>query len=82
MPSAPLDILIVDDDAPLREMLTRSFTREGHRTTAVADGAHEIDMVIAIGMLKSERYADVEADIRAVVAAADGDARARQTGVR
>jgi DNA-binding response OmpR family regulator len=33
-----LDILIVDDDAPLREMLTRSFTREGHRITAVADG--------------------------------------------
>ena len=33
-----LDILIVDDDAPLREMLTRSFAREGHRITAVADG--------------------------------------------
>jgi len=33
-----LDILVVDDDAPLREMLTRSFSREGHRITAVADG--------------------------------------------
>ena len=33
-----LDILIVDDDAPLRDMLTRSFAREGHRITAVADG--------------------------------------------
>jgi len=33
-----LDILVVDDDAPLREMLTRSFEREGHRVTAVADG--------------------------------------------
>jgi DNA-binding response OmpR family regulator len=33
-----LDILVVDDDAPLREMLVRSFEREGHRVTAVADG--------------------------------------------
>jgi len=38
MMPATLDILIVDDDAPLREMLTRSFAREGHRITAVADG--------------------------------------------
>ena len=36
--AAPLEILIVDDDEPLREMLTRSFTREGHKITAVADG--------------------------------------------
>ena len=28
-----LDILVVDDDAPLRDMLTRSFEREGHRVT-------------------------------------------------
>jgi DNA-binding response OmpR family regulator len=33
-----LDILLVDDDGPLREMLSRSFEREGHRVTAVADG--------------------------------------------
>jgi len=33
-----LDILLVDDDQPLRDMLTRSFEREGHRVTAVADG--------------------------------------------
>lgn len=39
---------------------------------AVADGAREIDMVLAIGMLKSERFAEVEADIRAVVEAAQG----------
>ncbi|MEA2307632.1 MAG: two-component system, OmpR family, response regulator RegX3 [Solirubrobacteraceae bacterium] len=38
MAVSALDILIVDDDAPLREMLTRSFDREGHRITAVADG--------------------------------------------
>ncbi|MDQ4054971.1 MAG: response regulator transcription factor, partial [Actinomycetota bacterium] len=36
--SSTLDILLVDDDRPLREMLTRSFEREGHRVTAVADG--------------------------------------------
>ena len=33
-----LDILVVDDDEPLRDMLTRSFEREGHRVTAVPDG--------------------------------------------
>jgi DNA-binding response OmpR family regulator len=36
-PSA-LDILLVDDDEPLRDMLTRSFEREGHQVTAVPDG--------------------------------------------
>jgi DNA-binding response OmpR family regulator len=38
-----LDILLVDDDQPLREMLTRSFEREGHRVTAVADGEAALD---------------------------------------
>lgn len=33
---------------------------------AVADGADEIDMVVDIGMLKSGRQQEVEADIRAV----------------
>jgi DNA-binding response OmpR family regulator len=33
-----LEILLVDDDQPLREMLTRSFEREGHQVTAVGDG--------------------------------------------
>ena len=37
-PSTALDILLVDDDEPLRDMLTRSFEREGHRVTAVPDG--------------------------------------------
>src|SRR3954466_13128841 len=36
--TSTLDILLVDDDQPLRDMLTRSFEREGHRVTAVADG--------------------------------------------
>ena len=37
-PSTALDILLVDDDEPLRDMLTRSFEREGHHVTAVPDG--------------------------------------------
>ncbi|MBC8042391.1 MAG: deoxyribose-phosphate aldolase [Rhizobacter sp.] len=38
---------------------------------ACEDGASEIDMVISIGELKSRNYDAVEADIRAVVMAAD-----------
>ena len=37
-PASALDILLVDDDGPLRDMLTRSFEREGHQVTAVPDG--------------------------------------------
>lgn len=51
---------------------TRTAVKAFETEQAVADGASEIDMVLAIGMLKSERFADVEADIRAVVAAAQG----------
>jgi DNA-binding response OmpR family regulator len=42
-PGSALDILVVDDDAPLRDMLTRSFEREGHRITSVADGHAALD---------------------------------------
>ena len=42
-PDASLSILVVDDESDLREMLTRSFTREGHRVLAVADGRAAID---------------------------------------
>src|SRR5579864_8995592 len=38
-----LSILVVADESDLREMLTRSFTREGHRVLAVADGRTAID---------------------------------------
>jgi DNA-binding response OmpR family regulator len=38
-----LDILVVDDESDLREMLTRSFSREGHRVIAVPDGRAAID---------------------------------------
>jgi deoxyribose-phosphate aldolase len=39
---------------------------------AVRDGAAEIDMVLAVGRLKSRHYDDVEADVRAVAEAAGG----------
>ena len=42
--SAPsLRILVVDDESSLREMVTRSFSREGHHVMAVADGRSAID---------------------------------------
>src|ERR1700761_5677842 len=40
---ASLIILVVDDESDLREMLTRSFSREGHRVMAVGDGRSAID---------------------------------------
>ena len=36
--AAALKILVVDDEADLRELLTRSFSREGHEVVAVTDG--------------------------------------------
>lgn len=39
---------------------------------ALADGAVELDMVVSIGRLRSGLLDDVEADVRAVVEAADG----------
>jgi two-component system, OmpR family, response regulator RegX3 len=38
-----LNILVVDDEAPLRETLTRSFSREGHRVESVANGQEAIE---------------------------------------
>src|SRR2546423_3217722 len=40
---ASLVILVVDDESDLREMLTRSFAREGHRVMAGVDGRSAID---------------------------------------
>src|SRR5690348_807870 len=42
-PDTSLSILVVDDEADLRDMLTRSFAREGHRVTAVGDGRAAIE---------------------------------------
>ena len=41
--SRSLNILVVDDESALRETLRRSFTREGHSVTAVADGRSAVD---------------------------------------
>lgn len=41
--AGPIAILVVDDDAPLREMLARSFSREGHTVVAVGDGASALE---------------------------------------
>jgi DNA-binding response OmpR family regulator len=38
-----LDILVVDDESQLRELVAKSFTRQGHRVTAVADGHAAVD---------------------------------------
>ncbi len=50
----------------------RTAVKAYETEVAVADGAAEIDMVIGIGRLKSGWFAEVEADIRAVVEAAQG----------
>ena len=47
-------------------------TKVYEATDAINYGADEIDMVMAIGALKSNNYAYVESDIRAVVTASDG----------
>jgi DNA-binding response OmpR family regulator len=54
---ASLSILVVDDEADLRDMLTRSFSREGHLVTAVPDGRSAIDRAT------SENYDIVLLDI-------------------
>lgn len=40
---AKLEILVVDDESELREQLRRTFAREGHTVTTVADGRSAID---------------------------------------
>ncbi|MEV8274047.1 deoxyribose-phosphate aldolase [Microbacterium sp. NPDC077184] len=51
---------------------TSTATKVAEVRQALADGASELDMVLNIGWLLSGMDAEVEADIRAVVAAADG----------
>ncbi|KAG5511234.1 hypothetical protein JKF63_07176 [Porcisia hertigi] len=49
---------------PLGQMTSAMKIAEA--TEEIANGAHEVDMVINIGDLKSKRYADVFADIKGV----------------
>jgi DNA-binding response OmpR family regulator len=39
----PLEILLVDDESELREIVSQTFSRQGHHVTAVADGRSAID---------------------------------------
>src|SRR5688572_2293903 len=43
--ASALKILVVDDEAELRNLLERSFEREGHDVVAVADGTQALDRV-------------------------------------
>jgi DNA-binding response OmpR family regulator len=45
--ASALRILVVDDDAPLRDMLARSFTREGHTVTVAANGQEALEATAA-----------------------------------
>jgi DNA-binding response OmpR family regulator len=47
--ASALRILVVDDEAELRSLLERSFTREGHDVTAVADGTEALEQAVADG---------------------------------
>ncbi len=40
--SRPLDILVVDDEAVIRELLSRYFTTRGHAVVAAVDGGHAL----------------------------------------
>lgn len=51
---------------------TSTAAKVAEARQALHDGASELDMVLNIGWLRSGRDAEVEADIRAVVEAADG----------
>lgn len=51
---------------------TRAETKRAEATTALADGANEIDMVLNLGAVKSGDFATAEADIRAVRDATTG----------
>ena len=44
----------------------QSDVKAAEAARAVRDGAHEVDMVIDVGAAKEGRFADVEADVRAV----------------
>lgn len=51
---------------------TSTAAKVAESRQAIADGASELDMVLNIGRLRSGLLDDVEADIRAVVEAAEG----------
>jgi len=74
--TAALEILLVDDDDPLREMISRSFEREGHKVTAVADGEADAVQGLESGaddyVTKPFGLAELRSRIRAVLRRAQG----------
>lgn len=56
---------------------TPSAVKAFETKQAIADGAEEVDMVIAVGRLKDQDYDYVKRDIMAVVEAAQGKARTK-----
>ncbi|RMF56891.1 MAG: deoxyribose-phosphate aldolase [Bacteroidetes bacterium] len=61
---------------------TQTATKAFEAEQAIRDGASELDMVLNIGKLKSEAYAYVEEDIRAVVKVARQAGRDRRIVVK
>lgn len=59
----------------------RSWTKAYEAAQAIRDGATELDMVLAMGALRSGRWSDVEDDVRAVVDAAHEEADATDGSV-
>jgi DNA-binding response OmpR family regulator len=53
----PADLLLVDDEPMVREVLTRYLEQDGHRVTAVADGA------AALAAIARDRYDLVVLDL-------------------
>lgn len=69
----PAHILVVDDNAELRELLGRALKREGHRVSAAADGramraalaAETVDLILLDLMLPGEDGLTLCRDLRA-----------------
>lgn len=69
----PAHILVVDDNAELRDLLGRALRREGHRVSAAADGramraalaAESIDLILLDLMLPGEDGLTLCRDLRA-----------------
>jgi DNA-binding response OmpR family regulator len=70
----PIHILVVDDDARIRQMLTRYFQQEGYRVTGVADGAamraqlcaKPVDVVLLDVVLPGEDGLTLAREIRSI----------------
>jgi two-component system phosphate regulon response regulator OmpR len=70
----PVHILVVDDDARIRQMLIRYFQQEGYRVTAVADGpamraqlnGRPVDVILLDVVMPGEDGLTLAREIRAM----------------